>query len=190
MAKTLDLVPVTEWGFFTLPRPMVIAGPCSAESEEQVMETARDLAARGIHVFRAGIWKPRTHPGHFEGVGTPGLKWLKRVKEETGMKTAEIQDHPHSGSGFWLHLVLDVVVAALIVGVFFLFLRVLPEYRQSRKPDELAVEENPVSAATEPAESHLEGTADISFEPSASGTIPRESTSTPPERHGPRGESP
>ena len=86
MAKTLDIVPVGEWGFFTLPRPMVIAGPCSAESEEQVMETARDLAARGIHVFRAGIWKPRTHPGSFEGVGTPGLKWLKRVKEETGMK--------------------------------------------------------------------------------------------------------
>ena len=86
MAKTLDIVPVGEWGFFTLPRPMVIAGPCSAESEEQVMETARDLASRGIHVFRAGIWKPRTHPGCFEGVGTPGLKWLKRVKEETGMK--------------------------------------------------------------------------------------------------------
>ena len=96
MAKTLDLVPVGEWGFFTLPRPMVIAGPCSAESEEQVMETARDLAARGIHVFRAGIWKPRTHPGHFEGVGTPGLKWLKRVKEETGMKVCtEVASEKH-----------------------------------------------------------------------------------------------
>ena len=96
MAKTLDLVPVTEWGFFTLPRPMVIAGPCSAESEEQVMETARDLAKRGLHVFRAGIWKPRTHPGHFEGVGTPGLKWLKRVKEETGMKVCtEVASERH-----------------------------------------------------------------------------------------------
>ena len=96
MAKTLDIVPVSEWGFFTLPRPMVIAGPCSAESEEQVMETARDLAARGIHVFRAGIWKPRTHPGHFEGVGTPGLKWLKRVKEETGMKVCtEVASEKH-----------------------------------------------------------------------------------------------
>ena len=70
MAKTLDIVPVGEWGFFTLPRPMVIAGPCSAESEEQVLETARGLAAWGIHMFRAGIWKPRTHPGCFEGVGT------------------------------------------------------------------------------------------------------------------------
>ncbi len=86
MAMTLDIVPVSEWGFFTLPRPMTIAGPCSAESEEQVMETARGLAERGIHVFRAGIWKPRTHPGSFEGVGVPGLKWLRRVKEETGMK--------------------------------------------------------------------------------------------------------
>ena len=80
MAKALDIVPVGEWGFFTLPRPMVIAGPCSAESEEQVLETARGLAAWGIHMFRAGIWKPRTHPGCFEGVGTPGLKWLKKVR--------------------------------------------------------------------------------------------------------------
>ena len=96
MAKTLDIVPVSEWGFFTLPRPMVIAGPCSAESEEQVMETARDLANRGIHVFRAGIWKPRTHPGSFEGVGAPGLKWLKRVKEETGMKVCtEVASEKH-----------------------------------------------------------------------------------------------
>ena len=96
MAKTLDIVPVGEWGFFTLPRPMVIAGPCSAESEEQVMATARDLAARGIHVFRAGIWKPRTHPGSFEGVGAPGLKWLKRVKEETGMKVStEVASEKH-----------------------------------------------------------------------------------------------
>ena len=96
MAKTLDIVPVGEWGFFTLPRPMVIAGPCSAESEEQVLLTARDLAARGVHVFRAGIWKPRTHPGSFEGVGTPGLKWLKRVKEETGMKVCtEVASEKH-----------------------------------------------------------------------------------------------
>ena len=96
MARTLDIVPVSEWGFFTFPRPMVIAGPCSAESEEQVMETARGLAERGIHVFRAGIWKPRTHPGSFEGVGTPGLKWLKRVKEETGMKVCtEVASEKH-----------------------------------------------------------------------------------------------
>ena len=66
-------------------RPLVIAGPCSAETEEQVMETARQLAARGIKIFRAGIWKPRTKPGGFEGVGVDGLPWLKEVKQETGM---------------------------------------------------------------------------------------------------------
>ena len=96
MAKTLDLVPVGEWGFFTLPRPMVIAGPCSAETEEQVMETAKGLNEFGIHVFRAGIWKPRTHPGSFEGIGTPGLKWLQKVKKEYGMKVAtEVASEKH-----------------------------------------------------------------------------------------------
>ena len=66
-------------------RPLLIAGPCSAETEEQTVETARQLAARGIKIFRAGIWKPRTKPGGFEGIGTEGLAWLKRVKAETGM---------------------------------------------------------------------------------------------------------
>ena len=88
MAKTLDIVPVNDWGFFTLPPPMVIAGPCSAESEEQVLATARQLAAIGIPVFRAGLWKPRTHPGGFEGVGEQGLPWLQRVRRETGMAVA------------------------------------------------------------------------------------------------------
>ena len=69
-------------------RPIVIAGPCSAETEEQVMQTARELAAKGIKIFRAGIWKPRTKPGGFEGVGAEGLQWLKRVKQETGMYVA------------------------------------------------------------------------------------------------------
>ncbi len=96
MSHELDIIPGTQWGFFTLPRPMCIAGPCSAESEEQVMETARGLSAFGIHVFRAGIWKPRTHPGSFEGVGTPGLKWLRRVKQELGMKVCtEVASEKH-----------------------------------------------------------------------------------------------
>ena len=87
MAIKLETVPLNDWGFFHLPpRPCVIAGPCSAESEEQVMETAAGLKAVGINVFRAGIWKPRTHPGSFEGVGVPGLKWLQKVKAELGMK--------------------------------------------------------------------------------------------------------
>lgn len=69
-------------------RPIVIAGPCSAESREQVLETAASLAAKGIKIFRAGIWKPRTKPGGFEGVGAVGLPWLKEVKQATGMLTA------------------------------------------------------------------------------------------------------
>ena len=69
-------------------RPIVIAGPCSAETEEQVMTTAKELAAKGCHMFRAGIWKPRTKPGGFEGNGEEALPWMQRVKEETGMLTA------------------------------------------------------------------------------------------------------
>jgi len=68
-------------------RPLVIAGPCSAESEEQVLHTAQVLAAKGIKILRAGIWKPRTKPGGFEGVGSVGLQWLRHVKAETGMYT-------------------------------------------------------------------------------------------------------
>ena len=66
-------------------RPFVIAGPCSAETEEQVMTTAMQLAAKGCHNFRAGVWKPRTKPGGFEGHGEKALPWMKRVKTETGM---------------------------------------------------------------------------------------------------------
>ncbi len=69
-------------------RPFVIAGPCSAETEEQVMTTARQLAEKGCHMFRAGVWKPRTKPGGFEGNGEKALPWMKQVKEETGMLTA------------------------------------------------------------------------------------------------------
>ena len=63
----------------------MISGPCSAETEKQVLETARELAAIGVKIFRAGIWKPRTKPGGFEGVGEKGLPWLQKVKETTGM---------------------------------------------------------------------------------------------------------
>jgi chorismate mutase len=85
-----------EWGMFTEPKPSVVAGPCSAESEEQVMETAKGLKEMGINVFRAGIWKPRTHPGCFEGVGVPGLKWLQKVQQEYGLKVAtEVAGEKH-----------------------------------------------------------------------------------------------
>ncbi len=77
-------------------RPLVIAGPCSAESEEQVMKTATQLADKGIKIYRAGIWKPRTKPGGFEGVGEIGLAWLQKVKKETGMYvTTEVANAKH-----------------------------------------------------------------------------------------------
>jgi len=66
-------------------RPLVIAGPCSAETEEQVLNTAKSLAQKGCHLFRAGVWKPRTKPGGFEGNGEMALKWLQQVKESTRM---------------------------------------------------------------------------------------------------------
>ncbi|MCK4631363.1 MAG: 3-deoxy-7-phosphoheptulonate synthase, partial [Bacteroidales bacterium] len=69
-------------------RPFLVSGPCSAENEKQVIETAVKLARYGVKVYRAGIWKPRTRPDSFEGIGTVALPWLRRVKEETGMLTA------------------------------------------------------------------------------------------------------
>ena len=84
--KKMDLIPASDWGLFTNFHPMVIAGPCSAESEEQVLETAKELASFGIQVFRAGIWKPRTHPGCFEGVGAKGLPWLRQARMQYGVK--------------------------------------------------------------------------------------------------------
>lgn len=86
MDKNLVISPVSAWGVFPTARPYIISGPCSAESEEQVMDTAKALGKLGIDVFRAGIWKPRTRPGCFEGVGAEGLPWLSRVRNELGMK--------------------------------------------------------------------------------------------------------
>lgn len=77
-------------------RPLVIAGPCSAETEEQVMATAKQLAKVGIKVFRAGIWKPRTKPGSFEGIGEKGLPWMQRVQKECGMLVStEVANKAH-----------------------------------------------------------------------------------------------
>ena len=79
-----------------LNHPLVIAGPCSAETEEQVLKIAHELKDSDVSYFRAGIWKPRTRPGMFEGVGEIGLHWLKKVKEETGMKTCtEVANAAH-----------------------------------------------------------------------------------------------
>jgi len=78
-------------------RPIVIAGPCSAETEEQVLETSKRISQTGkVDIFRAGIWKPRTRPGTFEGVGVKGLPWLQKVKETTGMPlTVEVAKASH-----------------------------------------------------------------------------------------------
>lgn len=79
-----------------LTHPIVIAGPCSAETEEQVLKTAHLLKNTDTNVFRAGIWKPRTRPGGFEGVGEIGLPWLQKVKEETGLLvTTEVGNADH-----------------------------------------------------------------------------------------------
>lgn len=81
---------------FGLNHPLVIAGPCSAETEKQVLEIAHQLKDTDATVFRAGIWKPRTRPGNFEGVGSLGLKWLQKAKEETGMLIAtEVANATH-----------------------------------------------------------------------------------------------
>jgi 3-deoxy-7-phosphoheptulonate synthase len=85
MVLKIENKQITDWKGYK-GRPFLISGPCSAETEEQVMETARQLASLNqVSVFRAGIWKPRTRPNSFEGVGSEGLKWLRRVKQETGL---------------------------------------------------------------------------------------------------------
>lgn len=90
MALT-DLQPIAEAN-----GPIIIAGPCSAETEEQLLSTAADLAANGIKILRAGIWKPRTKPGGFEGVGKPGLAWMAKAKQQFGLLTAtEVATRQH-----------------------------------------------------------------------------------------------
>jgi chorismate mutase len=94
-----------------LDHPLVIAGPCSAETEEQVLGIAHSLKDTDVNYYRAGIWKPRTRPGNFEGVGALGLKWLQKVKAETGMKTAtEVANRAH------VELALDHDIDLLWIG--------------------------------------------------------------------------
>lgn len=98
MNLDLNIDPVSAWDF-PAGQPFVIAGPCSAESERQVLETAQRLAQLPVHVLRAGVWKPRTRPSSFEGVGTIGLDWLRRAREITGLKIAtEVANARHVDS--------------------------------------------------------------------------------------------
>lgn len=92
--QTLDKIN-KDW-ILCFKQPLIISGPCSAETQEQVLETAHRLNKSLIQIFRAGIWKPRTKPGSFEGIGEIGLKWLQKVKEETGMLIAtEVANATH-----------------------------------------------------------------------------------------------
>ncbi|CCO22387.1 bifunctional 3-deoxy-7-phosphoheptulonate synthase/chorismate mutase type II [Maridesulfovibrio hydrothermalis] len=84
MSVKLDITGIDSWGF-KHDGPFIIAGPCSAESREQLLETARGIADKGVHMLRAGIWKPRTRPNCFEGMGEEGLKWLVEAGKETGL---------------------------------------------------------------------------------------------------------
>jgi chorismate mutase len=92
----LKILPLTEW-LTAENGPLIIAGPCSAETEEQVMNTAREVSLiPEVKVFRAGLWKPRTRPGDFEGVGEEGLKWLRTAKKKFGLKiTVEVANPEH-----------------------------------------------------------------------------------------------
>lgn len=83
MVVDVDLKPIVP-GIIE-KRPLIIAGPCSAESEKQVLDTAKEISKLGVQIFRAGIWKPRTRPNAFEGIGSIGLPWLQEVKKQTGM---------------------------------------------------------------------------------------------------------
>lgn len=96
MKLNLNIQPLNTW-LTVNNEPLIISGPCSAETEEQLLTTAHLLAATGkVSVLRAGIWKPRTRPGEFEGIGSIGLEWLKRAKAETGLPTAvEVANAKH-----------------------------------------------------------------------------------------------
>ena len=92
-------------------KPLIISGPCSAESREQMLETARGVAKTGVKIFRAGIWKPRTKPGGFEGIGLRGLLWMNEVKRETGLLLAtEVANRDH------VNAALDAGIDILWIG--------------------------------------------------------------------------
>lgn len=97
MTLKLDINPIETW-LPNIDNPLLIAGPCSLETEQQTLETARLLANdKRVFVYRGGVWKPRTRPGSFEGVGSIGLKWLKKVKEETGLPVGtEVANAQHT----------------------------------------------------------------------------------------------
>ena len=76
----MKFIPTSQWGFNILKnKQLLIAGPCSAESRDQMLSIAKDLALSGTQILRAGVWKPRSRPGSFQGIGLPGLEWMKEA---------------------------------------------------------------------------------------------------------------
>ncbi len=108
MTLKLDINPIKAW-LPHIDNPLLIAGPCSLESEKQALDTARLLAKdKRVFVYRGGVWKPRTRPGSFEGVGSIGLSWLQKVKEETGLPVGtEVANAQHTEEA--LKAGLDVI---------------------------------------------------------------------------------
>ena len=93
--QSFDIVPLKDWGF-NITKPFIVSGPCSCETEEQMMETAERLKHQGINALRAGIWKPRTRPGMFEGIGKNGLQWLVQAAKAVGLPaTVEVATGQH-----------------------------------------------------------------------------------------------
>lgn len=89
MQDNLNILPIDQWFEEKIQTPLIIAGPCSAENENQVLTTAEAIAKiPNVSIFRAGVWKPRTRPGSFEGAGKKALKWLQKVKQITNLKIA------------------------------------------------------------------------------------------------------
>lgn len=82
METQLQIKNLADWHLPKNQKPVIISGPCSAETEEQTLQSAKELSKIGINIFRAGIWKPRTRPNTFEGVGSIGLEWMKTVKKK------------------------------------------------------------------------------------------------------------
>ena len=121
MGINLDILPLNNW-LDIGKTPLVISGPCSAESEDQVLQTAIELSKiPNVKIFRAGIWKPRTRPGLFEGVGVKGLEWLKQVKEQTSLLTAvEVANPEHVEAALKFEVDILWIGARTVVNPFSL----------------------------------------------------------------------
>lgn len=121
MGINLDILPLNNW-LDIGNTPLVISGPCSAESEDQVLQTAIELSKiPNVKIFRAGIWKPRTRPGLFEGVGVKGLHWLKQVKEQTSLLTAvEVANPEHVEAALKFEVDILWIGARTVVNPFSL----------------------------------------------------------------------